>query len=131
MISRGAFIWCRGRLAGIHGKIAGTIANVKIAAAGSGDFYLDFAEGCVGGWLFRREAKRVLITEIAGDESGDAGDSFGRLREVGDTAGAFAEAAKDAWIFFLAFALTEFLEDHLMDDDDDDDKANATKKKDL
>src|SRR4029077_8078122 len=100
-----AFIWWGVRLAGIPGKIARAIANVEIAVAGGGDFHLDFAEGGVGGWPFWREAQCVLIAEIAGDESGNAGDGFGRLRKVGDAAGAFAEAAKDAWIFFLAFAL--------------------------
>ena len=114
MISRGAFIRWSGRLAGIHGKIAGTIANVKIAAAGSGNFYLDFAEGRIGGWLFRREAQGVLIAKVASDERGNAGDGFGGLREVGDAASAFAEAAKDAWIFFLAFALkNDGIDDHL------------------
>jgi hypothetical protein len=105
MTSRGAFILLHGRLAFIHGEITGAIANAKIAVPRSGDFHLDFAEGGVRRWPFWREAKRVLITEIAGDESGDAGDSFGGLREVGDAASAFAKAAKDAWIFFLSFAL--------------------------
>ena len=114
MISRGAFIRWRGRLARIDGKITGAIANVKIAVAGVGDFHLDFAEGGVGGRLFGREAQGVLITEIASDERGNAGDGFGGLREVGNAASAFAEAAKDAWIFFLTFALeNDGIDDHL------------------
>ena len=114
MISRGAFIRVGGRLAGIDGKIARAIANVKIAVAGGGDLYLDFAEGGISGWPFRREAKGVLIAEITSDERGDAGNSFGGLREVGDAASAFAEAAKDAWILFLAFALeNDGVDDHL------------------
>lgn len=82
--------------------------------AGSGDFHLDFAEGRVRGWFFRREAQCVLIANVAGDERRDAGNRLGGLREVGDAAGAFAEAAKDAWIFFLAVALEDDgVDDHL------------------
>ena len=94
-------------LACVHGKVARPIADVKFAAARGGDFHLNFSEGCIAAPFFRREPQSVLFAKIARNERGYARDGFGGAREVGDAAGAFAEPAKGARVFFLAVTLQD------------------------